>query len=189
MWLPSVCCCIVRDPLEESAALASVELVHPTRVFSSNTPSLLLVHNTLNKCTLDGLPPPSSNQCIVNRDPSSSTPRPNIFQEKIRFSTKPVPLPSSSETSQHFRNIFRFSKFGNVEQGNKKWDYPRKTGIRGGATIYVFGFPTEKVEFLKTLPKVCNAIQNLDFFPIAFDQDEVVILGRRLRQLSHFLQR
>ena len=134
-------------------------------------------------------PPPSSNQCIVNRDPSSYTPRPNNFQEKIRFSTKPVPLPSSSETSQHFRNIFRFSKFGNVEQGNKKWDYPRKTGIRGGATIYVFGFPTEKVEFLKTLPKVCNAIQNLDFFPIAFDQDEVVILGRRLRQLSHFLQR
>ena len=85
VWLPSVCCCIVRDPLEESAALASVELVHPTRVFSSNTPSLLLVHNTLNKCTLDGLPPPSSNQCIVNRDPSSSTPRPNIFQEKMVF--------------------------------------------------------------------------------------------------------
>ena len=120
----------------------------------------------------------------MNTEPRSlkSEPRP------LFGSTNIAVLPSS-ETSKHFRNIFRFSKFGNVEQGNKKWDYPRKTGIRGGATIYVFGFPTEKVEFLKTLPKVCNAIQNLDFFPIAFDQDEVVILGRRLRQLSHFLQR
>ena len=72
------------------------------------------------------------------------------------------------ETSKHFRNIFRFSKFGNVEQGNKKWDYPRKTGILGGATIYVFGFPAEKVEFLKTLPKVLATGTKKDFVETFF---------------------
>ena len=74
---------------------------------------------------------------------------------------KPVP---PSESSEHFRNIFRFSKFGNVEQGNKKWDYPRKTGILGGATIYVFGFPAEKVEFLKSLPKVLTTRSKIRFY-------------------------
>ena len=120
----------------------------------------------------------------MNTEPQSlkSEPRP------LFGSTNIAVLPSS-ETSKHFRNIFRFSKFGNVEQGNKKWDYPRKTGILGGATIYVFGFPAEKVEFLKTLLKVYNNVTHKTlYFFITSSPNQVVNRDLSSYERSYFLQ-
>ena len=123
----------------------------------------------------------------MNRVPSSKTGR---FWDKAPHKHPPLPKPvPPSESSEHFRNIFRFSKFGNVEQGNKKWDYPRKTGILGGATIYVFGFPAEKVEFLKTLLKVYNNVTHKTlYFFITSSPNQVVNRDLSSYERSYFLQ-
>ena len=147
MWLPSVCCCIVRDPLEESAALASVELVHPTRVFSSNTPSLLLVHNTLNKCTLDGLPPPSSNQCIVNRDPSFHTETKYFSGKKYAF----LPNQSLFLPPQKLPNILEtFSASQSLEMSSREIRngiIPVKLAFGGEPRFMCLDFQLKRLNF------------------------------------------